>query len=468
MYEAKEKIALKAGFWYVISDISLRAVSVITTPLFTRLMTTYEYVVVQTFSSWYALLATFFTLNLSYSIGRAKLDFPGKLDRYVGSMQLLAALMSLILSTIILLFLKPISSLFELSQIQTLILTAYLFFQSPILLNQNSYRYKYQYRQNIAIAWYSTLSTTLLSMILMLIFKNHRENLRIIGLALPTVALSMFFWVKNIRNTSINKGYWEYGLKLSLPLILHAISLHILSQSDRIFISKIWGKSDTGLYSLAYQLGSLLSVVTGAISQGWLPWFHDTLFSKQFDTIKENVKPIVILGCYIGLGCIVFAPEAIFVLGGEKYRDSIPCVMPVVLGVICQYIYTHYVNIELHLKKTMYVSAGTIIAALFNIITNAIFIPKYGFVAAAYTTLASYFLLMAVHFSITRKVLHVRLYNDIFMFCAMFVTTIIAGLLSLSYGHSVVRLCFAGVGFLSFIYYFRSYILRFASKRRLF
>ena len=81
MTKNTESVALKAGAWYVISSISVKAVSIITTPIFTRLMTTKEYGYVATFTTWYSLLSVFCTLNLSYSIGRAKLDFPDKLDK---------------------------------------------------------------------------------------------------------------------------------------------------------------------------------------------------------------------------------------------------------------------------------------------------------------------------------------------------------------------------------------------------
>ena len=76
-------VALKAGVWYLISNIVVKAISVITTPIFTRLMSTVEYGTVQTFISWHTLLLPIFTLSLTYSIGRAKLDFPDKLDDYI-------------------------------------------------------------------------------------------------------------------------------------------------------------------------------------------------------------------------------------------------------------------------------------------------------------------------------------------------------------------------------------------------
>ena len=67
--------AFKAGVWYTVSNVATKAILVLTTPIFTRMMSVNDYGITATFTSWYTLLSTFCTLNLTYSIGRAKIDF---------------------------------------------------------------------------------------------------------------------------------------------------------------------------------------------------------------------------------------------------------------------------------------------------------------------------------------------------------------------------------------------------------
>lgn len=459
-------IALKASVWYVISSVLVKGISVITTPIFTRLMTTEEYGVAATFSSWYALLLTFCTMNLAYSIGRAKLDYPDKLDEYIGSMQILSALITLVISIVAFIFIEPLSDFLGLPVIGVILLIVYLFFSPTINFYQNGYRYRYRYKENVGIAWYTTLTTVILSLVLMLCCKGDKAIYRMIGITVPSVILSVIFWGKSFRrkNLVINREYWEYGLSLSCPLVLHTVSLNILAQSDRIFIMKLCGASDTGIYSLVYNYGIMLSIITNAVSDGWLPWFHDTYFAKKYDEIRKNSKLVVILGCYVGLACIALAPEAITILGGEKYIDGIYCVPPIVLGIVCQYIYTHYVNIELHLKKTKYVSAGTIFAAILNLILNAIFIPQFGYIAAAYTTFASYMVLMIIHFITTRKILKVKLYDDWFMFGSLVITVLVTVVILVSYLNRFCRYVLITIGLLSFLYVYRFYILRYIKR----
>ncbi|EEQ59558.1 polysaccharide biosynthesis protein [Clostridiales bacterium 1_7_47FAA] len=461
-------LALKSGAWYVASSIMVKAVSIITTPIFTRLLSKMEYGAVATFTSWYSLLAVFCTLNLTYSIGRAKLDMRGDLGNYIGSMQLLSGLVSFAILAVSVIFINPVSSFLELSKSATILLVVYLFFGSSISFYQNGFRYRYKYKQNIAVAWYTALATVFFSLLFVLSHDTNRDEWRMLGITLPTVLLSSSFWIHAIRHKRLvyNKEYWRYGLALSLPLILHTLSLNLLSQSDRIFISKICGTEDTALYSLVYNYSLLLSIVMNAIADGWLPWFHDNYFAGNNEMIKKSSKKLVVLGCYIGLGCIAVAPEAIAVLGGKDYLPGLPCVLPIVLGVVCQYIYTHYVNIEMHLKKTKYVSEGTIFATVLNLILNAIFIPMFGFVVAAYTTLVSYLALMIVHFVITRKKLGVKLYDDAFMFGIMIGTSAVGFIVTLVYDYMAIRYGLTAIGFVTFLVYFREYIKQAIDKAK--
>ena len=132
-----KNIAFQAGLWYVVSSVMVKAVSLLTTPIFTRILSQTDYGITATFSSWYALLLTFCTLNLTYSIGRAKLDFPGKLEEYISSMQLLSAVVTGGISLVLLVFLKPVSRFLELDPRMKLLLVvvfASATFSAPNLL----------------------------------------------------------------------------------------------------------------------------------------------------------------------------------------------------------------------------------------------------------------------------------------------------------------------------------------------
>ncbi len=468
MSEKKNNRALKAGIWYTISAIAVKAINIITTPIFTRMMNTADYGLAQTFNSWSSLLMIFCSLNLVYSIGRAKLDFPGKLDKYVGSMQMLALSASSIIALLMLVFIKPVAVFMEMNTNLVLILIVYILAYPVIPLWSSKFKYQYRYKGNIAITAYITIMSVIVTLALMFHFETDRYYAKVLGTVITGSVLALVFWIHSIRkkNLNVNKTYWRYGLKISLPLILHSLSLNVLSQSDRIMITKFVGTNETGIYSLAYNYAILVNIVLGAVNDAWLPWFHDNLFAGEKESIKEKVKPLVILGSMMGLGCIAIAPEAIFILGPTAYQAGKWVVGPVVLGLICQFIYQQYVHIELHEKQTQYISMGTILAAVMNIVLNFIFIPIYGFIAAAYTTMFCYFVLMFVHLFITKRFLKINLYDDAFMFIALFISAGLTVMFMLLYRTILLRYFALIVICIAYFISNRKYIINFINNRK--
>lgn len=145
---------LKAGIWYTVSTILVKAIAVITMPIYTRLLSTHDYGIASTFTSWYSLMLIICSLDLEMSIGRAKQDYGSELKKYVGSLQVLSGIFSVILFAVCALFMPQISQLTEMNYILLAILAIYLLFSPAVSFAQANYRYEYRYKENIAIMIY--------------------------------------------------------------------------------------------------------------------------------------------------------------------------------------------------------------------------------------------------------------------------------------------------------------------------
>ena len=82
----KNGTALKSGIWYTISDFLLRAIGLITTPIFTRLLSHEEFGLFSNFHSWQLVLNVFISFNLVATLISAKYDFKKEFDQYVLSL----------------------------------------------------------------------------------------------------------------------------------------------------------------------------------------------------------------------------------------------------------------------------------------------------------------------------------------------------------------------------------------------
>ncbi|MBP3677451.1 MAG: oligosaccharide flippase family protein [Agathobacter sp.] len=460
--------AFRAGVWYSISAIAAKAVSFITTPFFTRMLTTEDYGVAATFSSWYSIFLVICTANLAYSHSRGKIDFKEDFKRYVGSTQTLRFIITAVMLGFAIVFMDPVSKILDMQPSLVILLFIYLLAGGTVSLAQSRNRYQYDYKKNIFITFFSTVGTVSVTFTFLFFMKEQKYYARVFGFVVPMAVLAIWIFYGEIKERSLclNTAYWKYGLQVSLPLVFHTISLSVLTQSDRIIIGHICGRTSAGIYSLVYQYAMLINIVLNAINESWNPWFHDVYHEHQYELINKKIIPLNAFVCFICMGCISVGPEALLLLGGQKYQSGMYCIAPIALGILAQFLFGHYIILEIHHKETKYTSIGTMIAACFNIIFNILFISKFGYVCAAYTTLASYLILYGVHYYITRWKLQLTIYNDAKIFNCLIWTAVYALICGFLYERACLRYLLLVAVSLAFSVIFRDELLQILFKKK--
>lgn len=432
--------AVKSGFWYVMSNVLIRAVGIITAPIYTRLLTPAETGYANSFNSYVSIITVVTCLCLIYSVGRAKLDYKDEFDEYMSSIQTLSSGFGLIVMLLVMFF-CPAEGFLKFPRLVIFIMFAYLAVYPSIDYMQYRYRFEYKYKENIAISIIITVATLALTLLLLFINPGDRGLMKILGTVIPSAAVAIWCYINLLRRgkTLFKKEYWIYALKIGIPMIPHGLALILLSRIDVTMIQNICGDSDTGLYTSGYTIGTLLMFVTNAVAQAWLPWFNEQMYDKNREAIREKNKILMFYGCVMTLFFIAAAPEAVKILFHRNYWEAMWVVPPVALGTLCQYFYTNYVNLELYTKKTALIAGNSVIAAIINIGLNAYYIPRYGYIAAAYTTLAGYFALMILHYICTRFMLREKVYADGLYFVMVILTSAAGIALSVLYPNWLLR-----------------------------
>ncbi len=411
---------LKSGVFYTISSIAIRAVAIVTTPIYTSMLSTNDYGIANTYNSWIDIFNIITCLCVVYSIGRAKIDYADKFDEYMSALQGLSSTFAAIVLLFVFIFRNYVSRLIQYEVPLVIMLFTYLVIFPSVEYMLQKCRYEYKYKENILISLITCVGSVFFSILFMLLFSEKRYFGKIAGSIITPFLLGLFFYINILRQGKCfyKKEYWKYALKFGIPMIPHAFALVVLAQVDRIMIKDICGNSDVGLYTFGYSFATLLSIFTNAIGQAWLPWFNEQLHAGNKATIKDIQKKLVLLGVFLTLGFITVAPDAIKILSpnAKAYWDAKWVIAPVALGTLMQYFYTNYVNVELFHKKTPVIAVSSIAAAFVNYCLNALVIPRFGYISAAYTTLLSYIFLMLFHYIATRYVIGEKVYDDVYMF----------------------------------------------------
>ena len=396
---------VKAGSWYTFTNFFTKGLAFLTLPIFTRLLSTADYGTVSLFSSWASIFSVIISLDLAWSVQRGKFEFKENYNKYISSVLFLSLLIFLIFLTIFIIFSNFFLRITNLTSTLFFIMVFEAFFMFVQSFSLAKFRVEYKYKAVSLITIISSIVGIILSIYLIRnVFIKEPYFGKILGNFLPLSVFAIFFIFYFLVKGKelINFQYWKYALVLSVPFILHNISGVINSQFDRIIINQYLGASPTGIYSFAYNLGTIVNVLFTSFYQAYNPYFMEKMEKKEYEKILFISKNYRNLFAVLYTLILFISPEIVRLMAEESYWEGLYIVPYIFLAYFFNFMFSFETGIEYYFKKTHYISIGTMMAAIINVSLNYIFIPRYGYVAAAITTDVSYLFLFVFHFLITK------------------------------------------------------------------
>lgn len=457
---------LKVVFWFTFVGFLQRGISIITTPIFTRVLSTDDYGMFSVFNAYYAVIVIITTLYLHQGvINNAFVKSLVSNEKVVSAFQSLSLTVSSIFFILALIFRKQLSILMGLPITVIVIMFLAFMFVEPYNIWVIYKRYQFDYKRPVATSVIISILTPLISVIAVLITQGNQGIARIVSYVCVNIIIpGAFFYIVNYvkDHTFFDKALWTYALSFNIPLLAHYLSETLLNQTDRIMINAYLGTSEAGIYSVAYSAASLFTIFSSALNTAFVPWTYQKLKAKDYKAI-EKVGYIVLgfLAAILSI-MIMFAPEIVYILAGSKYTGAVYLIPTLSASVFFGYMYQLFSRVELYYEKKSYTVISTITAALFNIVLNALWIPRFGFTAAGYSTLISHILFCVMHYFFFRKIsceyLNGEKIYDIKKLIALsFGVLAIAFIITLLYEYLILRLVFV-VCLLVAVYFLRKKI----------
>ncbi len=227
----------------------------------------------------------------------------------------------------------------------------------------------------------------------------------IVGLAAVSiltnfVTFGVLMWGGRALLRAAGTGRWRIDPVLirrmardSAPLMLNHFLATIFFQIDVVLIEAIHGAAMVGQYSVAYKWLQAINVVPAFFTMALLPVMarqaHEDKAALQ-RTVQFGIKLLSTLTLPLALFFTVAAYPLTQLLGGAEFLpDGAIALQLMIWSIPIGWInsLTQYVLIALDLQRR--ITWAFVLAVGFNIIANLIFIPPYGYRAAALTTIAS-------------------------------------------------------------------------------
>jgi O-antigen/teichoic acid export membrane protein len=195
------------------------------------------------------------------------------------------------------------------------------------------------------------------------------------------------------------------ALAFGIPLVPHEISNWALSVSDRLILTRYRPVEEVGVYVLGYSMAMAMNVLVGALNFAYVPFFLETARNHpRAQEIFGLFARLYVLG--VGGICLIamlFSRELLGLIAPPAYSKSAGVLVVVLLAFFFLGLYLVTVLPFFHMKRTATLPLLSGLAAAVNIGLNLLLVPRYGAMAAAWTTLLAYVVLFVAVCIATRR-----------------------------------------------------------------
>lgn len=383
-----------------VGKMSTQLISFLLLPLYTAVLSTEEYGVVDLVVTYVQFLLPICTLQLEQSIFRFVLEKRGdesEKKRIFSEIFTLSSFIIIFFTIVFLLFSSLIKSEYKYYLLINLIANIYgqFMLQSARGIGKNG---AYAIGSFIAAS-----GQVILNIVFVLVLRWGPRGM-FLSMFLAYIACGTYILVftgvyKYIQFTKISLKNVTPYLKYSVPLVPNTVSWWILNASDRTIILKFLGVSANGIYSAANKFSGIYATIYNIFNLSWTEsvalHMHEKDSSEDFSKLQD--KMIRFFGC-IFLGLTAVMPFVFRVLVNEKYNAAYYQIPPLIMGAffsaMAGLISAYYVAE----KMTGVIAKMTALAASLNIIINLLLVRKCGLYAASFSTLVSYLVIFVLRY----------------------------------------------------------------------
>lgn len=242
----------------------------------------------------------------------------------------------------------------------------------------------------------ATATTILFNILFLSVFKWGVN-----GFVLATVAsnavsvIGLFILARLHRFVDLrytNKRLRREMIRYSVWLIPTTMFWWITNVSDRYIVTLFCGEAANGLYAVACKLPNLLTIVSLIFSQAWQISAVNEMDDKDANDFYSEIYGYYRTGLFVaGSGILMMLRPITSILYASDYYASWQYAPFLVMSEVFSSLVTFLGTFYMVKKRNSHVPLAIFVGAVMNIVLNFMLIPKYGPLAAAFTTMISYF-----------------------------------------------------------------------------
>lgn len=302
---------------------------------------------------------------------------------------------SIVVSAVLILFSRNFSVLFfsDEGYINIVILASIgIFLNSVLNPIQAPTRMRNQRKVFVISGLISSFITYVLAVLL--IYLGYSYYGLIYASAISTIALLIFFWVRN--NAFFLKGTFNFKiaielLKIGLPLLPTFLIYWVYNSMDKIMITSMLGTFSLGIYSVGSKVAQISQLIYAGFAGGWQYFAFSTM--KDSDQVELNSKVFEYLGGLSILSLVFiypFIPILFKALFTGDYVTGYIVTPYLYLSPLLLMLFQVVANQFIVVKKSYLATLSLTLGAITNVVLNFFLINRLGVEGAAIATLVGF------------------------------------------------------------------------------
>ena len=430
MSDKKKFFQASAG--YALAQVIGIVVSLFSFPILTRILSVSEYGVLGLCSTSLLIGGAISKLGLQNSITRYYYEYRkrGELEKFYSTFWWGGAVSALLVTLILIpCFLITAPSGYKTPFLWVSIL---VFFAAISSVINNFLRVEERNNESAIVGTVSRVLTTAAG--LALIYFWHFGISAIFTVQL-CAALLFVLWYSiefrsrySLKTQMFSKPLFLEGLSFGAPLIAFELSSIGLAFSDRYLLTYYCGAEKLGVYTAGYTvcfyIADILRQPLGiSVVPIYMRLYTDKGLEATIEFIREILGYVFLLIAPIFAGVYAIKHELLVMLASSKYAEAeavIPWVLGSTLLYACQPLFAAGFTIN---KQTKLSSKIIVVGALSNVILNVLLLPRYGMIAAAWSTAFSYIAVLVIMTAVSSRTfpLSIPYFRILFYSCASLV-----------------------------------------------
>ena len=388
---------IKNSIIYLFSGVLSKAIPFILLPIMTKYLSTEEYGALSIYLIMISIFNAFIGMNIHANISKNYYKVSrDNLALYIGNILIIIFMTFNVCLILTIVFINFYDNIFSIPSKWVLVIP---FISAMMMINEINVTILRNEQKAIMFGVFEVANSLIkmfLTILFLVVFSLGWYS-QVLGMIIGGILFSLIGIVYMRRggyiNIIIDKTKLKSILRISLPLIPHVLGGIIISMSDRLFIEKMVGLDEVGIYSVGYMFGIIVMLFTDSFIKAWSPWFYMNMADPVISTKRKIVKYtylyiIAVFGLAVVISSIGKLILPYFVdqkfIGAENY------ILWIALGYAVHGVYKIFFPYLVHISKTSFLAFSTIVAAIINLVLNYLFIRSYGAIGAAYATLVSF------------------------------------------------------------------------------